>query len=75
MQSGHGRYRIEPWGVGGGGGCGRKGVSHPLFCKSLVFSPGPPSFLSLAVQESRREPSIFSHVTGIMIERMVERVV
>ena len=39
---------------------------------STLVPRQPPSFLSLAVRKSGRGPGIFSHVSDIRIERMVE---
>ena len=40
---------------------------------SLIPRP-PPSFLVLAVWKSGREPGIFSHMSDVGIERVIERV-
>ena len=40
---------------------------------SLIPRP-PPSFPSLAIRKSGRGPVIFSHVSDVRRERMVERV-
>ena len=50
-------------------------LRHEHFCtyKPASFQ-APPSFLSLSVRKSGRGPGIFSHMSDVRIERMVERV-
>ena len=51
-----------------------KGVENAPNTTTLPRSQVLPSFPSLLVRKSGRGPGIFSHVSDVGIERMVERV-
>ena len=48
--------------------------SHGNLYQVLAMFQAPPSFPSVAVWKSGRGPGIFSYMSDVRIERMVERV-